>query len=79
MLAAWTFLKSPLGLSLVAALAVAGGIWFVFHKGETAGATGEVAKIQARTKEVQGKINDAQSAGPRTPSDVSKLLRAGTF
>lgn len=61
------------------AITVAGGIWFVFHKGETSGAAAVTVKIQERTKEVQGKINDAQSAGPRTPSDVSKLLRAGTF
>lgn len=60
-------------------ITVAGGIWFIFHKGETSGAAAVTVRVQQRTIEVQGKINDAQNAGPRTPSDVSKLLRAGAF
>lgn len=79
MSAVFAFFKSPLGLALLAALATAAAIWFVFHKGETVGATGEVAKIQTRTIEVQKRITGAEAAGPRTPKEVSKLLRDGNF
>jgi hypothetical protein len=61
------------------AITVAGGLWFVFHKGETSGAAAVTVKVQQRTIEVQRKITDAEAAGPRTPSDVVQRLLDGTF
>lgn len=77
--AIFAFFKSPLGLAAIAALVAVIALAVVFHKGETAGSAEVTAKVQARTIAVQRKITDAEAAGPRTPSDVSKLLRSGSF
>lgn len=65
--------KLVLGLAVLAALA---GVYLhVFNQGEAA----EVAKVQTRTKVVQGKIDNAEALGPHTSGDVSKRLRDSSF
>lgn len=73
------FLKSPLGWAAIAALVAAIALAIAFHDGAKSGAASEVVKVQTRTKQVQGKINAAEAAGPRTPGEVSKKLRDGSF
>lgn len=69
--------KLLLGVAVL--LAIVGVIFTIYSKGETAGASGEVAKVVTRTKQVQGKIDNAEQAVPRDPADISKLLRSGSF
>lgn len=64
-------------------LLVIGGILLavnhIYGKGETAGAAAVTTKVQERTIYIQRSINDAENKGPRTPKDVSRELRGGTF
>lgn len=73
------FLKSPLGWAAIAALVAAIALAVAFHDGAKSGAASEVVKIQTRTKQVQGKINAAEAATSRSPGDVSRSLRDGSF
>jgi hypothetical protein len=74
---------SPLAVKAIAAgavlLAILAGVWFIYHKGETSGGAAVTVKVQQRTIEVQRKITDAEDRAPRTPRDVSKRLRDGSF
>ncbi len=60
-------------------LAILAGVWFVYHKGETAGSAAVTNVVQQTTIEVQRKMDDAQAHGPRTQSDAIKRLRDHTF
>lgn len=65
--------KLLLGLAVLAALA---GVYLhIFNQGEAA----EVAKVQTRTRAVQGKVDAAEAATSRAPADVSRSLRDGSF
>lgn len=74
---------SKLTLYAICGVAVAavviGGIFAIYHKGEKAGAADVTVKVQKKTQETQQRINDAESKAPRTPHDVSKRMRDGTF
>ena len=63
----------------VAIVVTAGSVWFVYHKGESAGAANVTTQVQQNTINTQRKMDDAQSNSPRTPRDVSKLLRDHKF
>ena len=73
------FIATPAGryilAGVAAALLVTGGIAYVYHKGENAGHADD-AQI---TSKKQGKIDDAEAHGPRTPDDVDQRLRDGKF
>lgn len=61
---------------------VVGAVLYVGHvrsDGEKAGAAEVTTQVQANTITIQGNINRAEQAGPRTPRDVSKRLRDGSF
>lgn len=72
-------LTAKLLLGVAVLLAIVGIIFTIYEKGETAGASAEVVKVQTRTRQVQGKIDNAEALGPRTSGDVSKRLRDGSF
>ena len=72
---AWAFATSKAGLALIGATAAVILLLGVFHKGEQAG---KVEDLKATTI-TQERIDDADAHGPRTPDDVGKRLRDGSF
>ena len=79
-------LSSPLGKAGVAALVVAaligGALWYrssVREEGFEAGKAEVTGQVQTNTIIIQREIKRAEDSGPRTPRDVSKRLRDGTF
>ncbi|MBY0320935.1 MAG: hypothetical protein K2X72_19590 [Reyranella sp.] len=62
--------------AVVAALAVAGGIYL---EGRSAGGNAERADQLGKTIATQRSITDADANGPRTPDDVDRRLRDGSF
>lgn len=69
------FFTSKLGIAALAATGVTLLLALVFTKGEQAGQ----AKDFKATTETQGRITDADARGARTPGDVDKRLRDGSF
>jgi hypothetical protein len=70
-----------LGLLAVAGI-VLGALWYVDRvraEGYAAGKTECESQVKTNTIIIQKEINRAEDRGPRTPSDVSKRLRDGTF
>ena len=67
-----------LGVLAVAA-AVAVYLSRVYRAGEEAGAAAVTEQVQTNTITIQRSIQRAEQSGPRTPRDVSKRLRDGTF
>jgi hypothetical protein len=70
------------GLALLGLALVVGALWYAGHlrsEGKKEGAAETTVIVQQKTIEVQRKINDAESKGPRTKSDAELRLRAGTF
>ena len=64
------------GIVVVLVIAILGGLYaHIYGQGEAA-ANAVVVKT---TTAVQGKIDAAQAAGPKSPADVTKLLRSGGF
>lgn len=77
--AAFKFFTSPYGLVLLAVLGglIAAGV--IYTKGEHKGEATVKAADQKATIKTQKRIDDAESRAPRTPADVSKRLRDGSF
>jgi hypothetical protein len=73
------FFTSPWGIALLAVVGALGYSAFVYHKGESAGGAAVTAKVQQKTIQTQRKIDDAEAHGPRTPHDVSRRMRDGSF
>jgi hypothetical protein len=73
------FLTSKLGLALIAVVAVGGIAFFIYDEGKDAGQTGVRVEQLEKTNETQRKIEDADAHGPRTPDDVDRRLRDGSF
>ena len=72
-----SFLTSKLGLAVIAAvLGVAG--WIYLEGRSTGGNAVRVDQLE-RTNETQRSITDADAHGPRTPDDVDRRLRDGSF
>ena len=69
------FLTSTAGLVTLAVAAVVLVLGLVFLKGEQSGQ----AKDLKATTQTQERINDADARGARTPGDVGKRLRDGSF
>lgn len=72
-------LRNPLvwvGIAVVATIAV---VAVIYNRGRSAGATQVIERVQQRTIETQRSIQRAEDLGPRTPRDVVKRLRDGTF
>jgi hypothetical protein len=71
------------GLPVLAVLGlVVGAVLYIGHvrkDGEAAGALKVEHQVQQNTINIQRDINRAENSGPRTPRDVSKRLRDGTF
>jgi hypothetical protein len=65
--------KMALGAAL-AAIAL-GALWWVFSEGKHSARTDSLEK----TIETQRSITDADARGPRTPDDVDRRLRDGSF
>lgn len=63
-----------LGAIGVAILTV-GVLWWTFDQGKKA----QLGADNKATVETQGRINDADAHGPRTPADVGDRLRDGRF
>lgn len=80
------FFAKPLvkwgALALAALGLVVGALWYAGHlrsEGKKEGAAETTVIVQQKTIEVQRKINDAESKGPRTRSHAIDRLDAGTF
>lgn len=69
-----TMLLRALPYIAIAALLAGAGWWFY----ATGGAV-ERGRTATRTIETQRDITDADAHGPRTPDDVDRRLRDGTF
>lgn len=81
-----TFLGKPLvkwGLIAGGVVAlVLGVLWYidgVRAEGKKAGAAEVTGQVQSNTIVIQREIQRAEDRGPRTPRDVSKRLRDGSF
>lgn len=70
---AW--LRSPLGIALAATVTAVVLLVLVFREGRQAGK----AEDLEITIKAQGRIKDADARGPRTPDDVDRRLRDGSF
>ena len=57
------------------ALIALASLWWVFNEGKRAERTGSLEKGIA----TQRRITDADAHGPRTPDDVDRRLRDGSF
>jgi hypothetical protein len=86
MTAILSWLSKPLvkyGLmALAAAGLVLGALWYiddVRKEGFEAGKTATESQVKTNTIVIQREIHRAEDRGPRTPSDVSKRLRDGSF
>lgn len=65
--------KLAIGATLVTM--ALGAMWWAFAEGKDAARTDSLGK----TIETQRSITDADARGPRTPDDVDRRLRDGTF
>lgn len=65
--------KLALGVALT--VIVLGGVWWAFSEGKYAMRTETLEKTIA----TQRSITDADASGPRTPDDVDRRLRDGSF
>jgi hypothetical protein len=73
------FLTSKAGLALIAIVIAAGGVFWIYEEGKGSGQTGVRVEQLEKTNETQRKIEDADAHGPRTPDDVDRRLRDGSF
>jgi len=73
------FLTSKLGIALLAVVAAGGIALFIYDEGKDSGETGVRVEQLEKTNETQRKIDDADARGPRTPDDVDRRLRDGSF
>lgn len=64
---------------LLAGLAIAGAVLLAVLKIRQGGRDAERADQLQRNAETQRRITDADAAGPRTPDDVDRRLRDGSF
>ena len=78
--AAWTAFKGSkfFGYLIVVVAAIA-AVVLVLARVFGAGKASERAEQLQQTNEAQRRIQDADAAGPRTPDDVDRRLRDGTF
>ena len=65
--------KVAIGAAL--AMIAVGSLWWVFSEGRRAERTETLEKTIA----TQRRITDADAHGPRTPDDVDRRLRDGSF
>ena len=65
--------KMAIGAALVAI--TLGATWLAFDEGKQAAKTDNLEKTIA----IQRSITDADARGPRTPDDVDRRLRDGSF
>jgi len=65
--------KMAIGAALVAI--TLGATWWAFDEGKQAAKTDNLEKTIA----IQRSITDADARGPRTPDDVDRRLRDGSF
>jgi hypothetical protein len=74
-----SFLTSKFGLAVIAAVAVLGVVGWIYLEGRSSG--GNAARVDqlGKTIETQRSITDADAHGPRTPDDVDRRLRDGSF
>ena len=74
-----SFLSSKLGLTLIGVVAVLAAVGVIYFQGRSNG--GNVARVDQlkKTNETQRSITDADAHGPRTPDDVDRRLRDGSF
>ena len=63
----------------IVAVVLAGAADYLTGALRQAGCDAERADQNAKTLETQGKINDADARGPRTPDAVDRRLRDGSF
>ena len=74
-----SFLTSKLGLAVIAAVAVLGVAGWIYLEGRSTGGNAVRVDQLERTNETQRSITDADARGPRTPDDVDRRLRDGSF
>jgi hypothetical protein len=74
-----SLLTSKLGLAVIAAVAVLGIAGGIYLKGRSTGGNAVRVDQLERTNETQRSITDADAHGPRTPDDVDRRLRDGSF
>ena len=74
-----SFLTSKLGLAVVAAVAALGVAGWIYLEGRSTGGNAVRVDQLERTNETQRSITDADANGPRTPDDVDRRLRDGSF
>jgi hypothetical protein len=74
-----SFLTSKLGIALLAAVAVLVAVGVIYFQGRSAGGNAARADQLGKTIETQRSITDADAHGPRTPDDVDRRLRDGSF
>lgn len=79
MSAAIAFLTSKAGLALIVVVVAAGGAFWIYEEGKGSGKTEVRVEQLEKTNETQRKIEDADARGPRTPDDVDRRLRDGSF
>lgn len=72
----WTWIAAAVVVAVTAALLYRA---HVYDSGVSAGSAQTQIVVQQKTIEVQRKINDAESKGPRTRDDAINRLDAGTF
>ena len=70
-----SFLTSKLGIALLAVVAVLVAVGVIYFQGRNAARVDQLGK----TIETQRSITDADAHGPRTPDDVDRRLRDGSF
>jgi hypothetical protein len=74
-----TFLTSKVGLVLIAVLAVLAVAGVIYFQGRSVGGNAQRVDQLGKTIETQRSITDADAHGPRTPDDVDRRLRDGSF
>ena len=74
-----SFLTSKLGLAVIAAVAALGIAGWIYLEGRSTGGNAIRVDQLERTNETQRRITDADAHGPRTPDDVDRRLRDGSF
>jgi hypothetical protein len=74
-----SFLTSKPGIAVIASMAVLAAVGWIYLEGSSSG--GNAARVDQLGKaiETQRSITDADARGPRTPDDVDRRLRDGSF
>jgi len=74
-----SFLTSKVGLAVIVVVAVLVAVGWIYLEGRSSG--GNAARLDqlGKTIETQRSITDADAHGPRTPDDVDRRLRDGSF